>query len=124
MLLALWSGFWNPASWVQGPVPPPVVVATRSGGHGRKDFGIRASEDFWDAREAMMRRYLPVPKARVKPEAVKLVARHNVLVERIQRMPDMARLKSLEDKISGLALQIRKFEVDSEEEEILLALLL
>ena len=53
MLLALWFDQWNPANWPPAPIPPPPPVQDPGAGSGY----MRATNAYWDEREAAMRRY-------------------------------------------------------------------
>lgn len=132
MLLALWFDFWNSADWVPAPIPPPPPAPPMTqAGHSKKPvhmpdyYEARPDHEFWDAREAMMRRFMPVPKEVVRPTAAaqQKVKRLNAMIEAIPQMPDMARLRKLEGAIEILALQIEKLRLDSDEEAILVLLL-
>lgn len=129
MLLALWSGFWNPAAWTPGSASAtatPVVVINSGAGSGNYE---RASWEFWEAREAMMRRFMPQETKNVpvdeprKPQAEKIVQKINHAVQILPKMPDMAHLYRMEKLLSDLAGQLDKLVIDSDE-DALLALLL
>lgn len=129
MLLALWSGFWNPADWTPGSIsvtPAPVVVINTGAGSGNY---FRATEDFWEARETMMRRFMPQEAKDVpveenrEPEAKKIVQKINRAVQMLPKVPDMARLNRIEKLLSNLTGQLDKLVIDSDE-DALLALLL
>lgn len=124
MLLALWFDFWNPADWVTGPTPPPVVVTQPGAGGGHE----RAGHDYWEAREAMLRRHLPMRAPKSAPEPVRTFAReNNKLVRQLRTVPDvpdMARLLEIGEKINQLSLQIGNIEVVSDDEDAILAILL
>lgn len=129
MLLALWSGFWNASDWVPGSVSatatPVVVINLGSGGGGYQ----RADESFWEAREAMMRRYapqeareVPVTPDRV-PNAEKIVKKINRAVQMLPKMPDFASLHRLQDLLDNLTGQLNKLVLDSDEDALLVLLM-
>lgn len=135
MLLALWSDFWNPADWVQGPTPPtPVVTQPGAGSGGRNEY-IPRGEEYWDLREAMLQRHAPRPVPKHAPEPVKaLVKERNTVIAVVARkpkVPDLALLRrqeeqilAFDEKINQIALQIEQIELDSREEDAILAILL
>lgn len=124
MLLALWFDFWNPADWVPGPTPPPVVIPTQSagGGHDHADF------EYWDAREQFLKRHLPVRAREDAPEeARELVAEHNKIVGSVRRqlVPDMARIVAMSEQINQISTQIDNLDLESaDDEDAILAILL
>jgi len=137
MLLALWSGFWNPADWVAGPPPPTPTVTEQSAGHGGKkqrfpwDFE-RASPDYWDVREKALKQRLPKPVS--APSADKPIAEAEEtplhvslklsIPEFVDYSPEIARQKAVVEDISNkLSLQRQALQAKSDE-EALLALLL
>lgn len=129
MLLALWFDFWNPVDWVQGPTPPVPDVQTRQdAGHSKKPVDVpeylRADSDFWDAREAMMRRNMPVESSPEQTAVLKkTIEKYNRLVQKIAKVPDLAHLRQLETEIKELTLQISVLGVDSDEDALLVLLL-
>lgn len=124
MLLALWADFWNPASWV--PAPPPVVVPTPTeGGHGH--YRPRRDQEWWDEYETMLRRHLPVEVEHEAPAPVQRAAKErNRLIEQVRthHPPSVEALRAVDAKIEALTLQIEEFELQSADEDALLALLL
>jgi len=133
MLLALWSGFWNPAAWVQGPTPPPVVFHDPGAGHGKKQYNIRtferADQDYWDIREKALRQKLPPSPEAPKP-AEKPVVKTETLVgslPKVNLFKPLDKFAELDtnyaDIVYQLALQTQRVKAKSDD-EALLALLL
>lgn len=134
MLLALWSDFWTSSAWVPGPTTPAPVVTQDSAGGGNSDY-TPMGEEYWDLREAMLQRHAPTPVPKNAPEPVRtLVKERNTVIAVVSRnpkVPDLSLLRrqeeqilSINEKINQIALQIGKIELDSREEDAIIAILL
>jgi hypothetical protein len=136
MLLALWFDFWNSADWIPAPPPaPPQDMGAGSGGHQGKHEYVPYSEAYWELREAMLLRHAPRPVPKEAPEPVKeLVIERNKLVASVKRKPKVpnlallreqeAKILAFDEKINRIALQIEEIEVDSRDEDAIVAILL
>lgn len=123
-MLSQWMYFWDEADWTGGvpPTPPDVAVDPGSGGgdyHG-------ADDDYWKAREAFLKRNIPIEVDDAAPEVVSLAKEHNRIVEAVKVQPaniDFSFFAMAETKVSHLALQISQIESEFEEETLLAFLL-
>jgi hypothetical protein len=123
MLLALWFDFWNTADWVTGPTPPPVVIPPQSAGGGHQH-----DWEYWDAREQFLKRHLPVRARADAPDEIKaVVSERNKIIRRVERMkvPNLALVVSMQEKIDRLSTQIDNLDLSSaDDEDAILAILL
>lgn len=123
MLLALWFDFWSTASWTPTPPPTPtVVVQPGAGGGHRQDW------EYWDAREQFLKRHLPVRARADAPDEVKaVVSERNKIIRRVERLkvPNLALVVSMQEKIDRLSTQIDNLDLSSaDDEDAIVAILL
>jgi len=126
MLLALWADQFDPAQWPPAPiVTPPAPKSPTNAGSGQ--YVSHYDDEYWQAREAHLKRFLPVEVGKHVverfPEAEKLAKHRNEIAARLPEMPNLQALVDLGDIIIDLDLQIEKFRIKCDE-EALLALLL
>ncbi len=133
MLLALFSDFWT-LPWPTG-APPPVIVQQDMGSGGGKDkyfpqYPERLDDEYWEAREAFLRRHLPKPESEEKseeqtaPEIEPVIARRRVIIDDVlQARVTPNQMVNLDREMRELQMKLLQREDELEDEALELLLL-